>query len=455
MLSDKLVRKNRVKTTVKTTLINLENVSLDDLIIQLFTIVDDEDMKNLLKRYEKIILLAKVDSEKFSKSLYKFFQENSYEIKRKNLYRKFYDFKLEMDTTYRLADLNINIFNAYFSLLMEQGEFLQPMGRTTCGVDSKGKPLTIPEPYLRIDYPLVEHSHLSGEEFVNAIAKTSKQYGYKLDDYIMEDFNSAANQQKYISHMFSYMIPFINEETYDILPYPFAKLPQTISYGTATRQWMDNKEYSELLLSRSYILPKAGVKALIKNVPDVDSILLMETTVNNLPYLLYKVELQKGKYISGYYDINNKIFISPWELELFNRLNVISHSIIENLVLEIYSLLVIDFDNEIIKSDREKAIIVDDIKMAMEIGDIPIVQFMYKGKNTKDNDKNKPSSFTVHYDKSKYIEIQKNINYYIRKLPLGASASEEAKALAREYGYTLKPNETFVKPFTKKVHHKI
>ena len=44
-----------------------------------------------------------------------------------------------------------------------------------------------------------------------------------------------------------------------------------------------------------------------------------------------------------------------------------------------------------------------------------------------------------------------SIQGYIRKLPAGHKASEEAKELAESLGYDLDSNETYVRPFIKQV----
>ena len=44
-----------------------------------------------------------------------------------------------------------------------------------------------------------------------------------------------------------------------------------------------------------------------------------------------------------------------------------------------------------------------------------------------------------------------SIQGYIRKLPAGHKASEEARELAESLGYDLEANETYVRPFIKQV----
>lgn len=76
------------------------------------------------------------------------------------------------------------------------------------------------------------------------------------------------------------------------------------------------------------------------------------------------------------------------------------------------------------------------------------VRFEYK-KQTKS--KNDETEFR-YFDKSNYQEIEVHINPFIRKLPVGAVASDEARAFARELGYKLKPGETFVRPHSRRTY---
>jgi|GEM_PF-5191192 len=55
------------------------------------------------------------------------------------------------------------------------------------------------------------------------------------------------------------------------------------------------------------------------------------------------------------------------------------------------------------------------------------------------------------YNKDTYTMEQKSISGYIRSLPDGQQASEDAVAYAKQLGYELPPNKTYVRPFQKYV----
>ena len=53
--------------------------------------------------------------------------------------------------------------------------------------------------------------------------------------------------------------------------------------------------------------------------------------------------------------------------------------------------------------------------------------------------------------RGEYETAETSIQGYIRKLPAGQKASQEAKELAESLGYDLEPNETYVRPFIRQV----
>ena len=149
----------------------------------------------------------------------------------------------------------------------------------------------------------------------------------------------------------------------------------------------------------------------------------------------------------SFYDISIKQFFSIWKETDEGK---IYHYQVENFILEVYCHLTSDIGYDRKKNSKLK--VVNDINSVEDYYEQqPIAQFVY---NNNENVSNKSKTpFKRSYDKSQYIEISKFINPFIRKLPLGWKASEQAIKIAEKYGYDLKENETFVKPFEKKVIH--
>lgn len=61
------------------------------------------------------------------------------------------------------------------------------------------------------------------------------------------------------------------------------------------------------------------------------------------------------------------------------------------------------------------------------------------------------TSVTKKLDHNNYYSEQRSINGYIRKLPKGSNASEQATNYAKQLGIELEQDETYVKPFIKHV----
>ena len=87
------------------------------------------------------------------------------------------------------------------------------------------------------------------------------------------------------------------------------------------------------------------------------------------------------------------------------------------------------------------------------VGDVPegkpAVQFLSR------QPKHDPAQADAEYiplDKSQYAAVISQIGPFIRRLPFGAKASEEAKARAREFGILLGEGETFVRPHKKTIY---
>lgn len=58
------------------------------------------------------------------------------------------------------------------------------------------------------------------------------------------------------------------------------------------------------------------------------------------------------------------------------------------------------------------------------------------------------------YNREDYKAVWTDVHPFVRRLPMGSTASSEARKLARDMGYVLQPGETFVRPHSKKVHGK-
>ncbi|MDU1687918.1 MAG: hypothetical protein E6843_14465, partial [Clostridium perfringens] len=122
-------------------------------------------------------------------------------------------------------------------------------------------------------------------------------------------------------------------------------------------------------------------------------------------------------------DINNEFFFSVWRGSLEGE---ICHKMIENFVLEAYLRVTTN------RIDNEE-----------DLGYYNNFNFYYK----YDDELSQVSK--KKYRKGEYFKEITKIKPYIRKLPQGAKASDEARELALKYGYLLEDGETFVNEFKK------
>lgn len=448
MLDINLVRKRRTKIISKIILGLIEVVSLEELLHQLF-LVNVEEYKEFITKYEKLIILAFSNSDKFKEVFYRELKNTTLYIKKNNLYRDYFNFAHSLFTNIQLQDINREVGIVYSSLIMEQASYFSPEDKSMAGISLKdNKPIFIPEPFLYLDYPFTEYEEdkknkkVSGPLNLSVLKSYFSRYGYNIRN--SNELDSHMANEKCISNMIFQMIPFINEKTMDMLSLPYY-LPCN-GLGFSIPKWKETIYFKDNLLERKYMLPSSGIKILTKNIGTIKSVFLKETLLNENRHLLYKIEIDDNQFINGNYDIKNKYFFSIWD---FNEESLsISHMDIENLVLELYSYLTLDL--EIDNEDRNTIFITKDL-----INDEPnyrnqrMIQILAKDMNVSHN---KKDGFTIHYDKSKYIKINIHIDQFIRKLPTGAKASDNAKKLAESYGYKLKEGETFVKSFPKTVN---
>lgn len=461
MLDEKYVRKFRTRTSALCAIKSIDEIEINKLLLELYLPEIDSEISELAKKIEKMITLAKVDEQKFKSSLYVFFKENAKYIKKNKLYKKFFYFLLDIEILYRKKGVSNEILNCYMSLLMEQATYLCPLGKTIVGLDSNDKPMYIADPYPFLDYPMMEYEKKYGHknEFdLEKFKKCCNEYRIDFDEYYNEFNGGISVQERHISNMLSDLSPVITENTKDMLPIPFHKVqiePCEIFYK---RSYFSIPFLQDQIENRKYKLPESGVEANILNIKGVKSIIFKETEIYKKPFMLYKIKHDDGNYTSGYYSIDDKYFENVYDNYYMVSDLYENYIALRSIVLEIYANLVSDISYNL-DTDEQPLKIAKDFKEYFG-ADVPVVQFMYKGKgkgniksSTKSDNKDN-SGFTVHLDKSKYIKINKDIDFYIRKLPLGASASEEAKALAASKGFKLKPDETFVKSFVRSCYTK-
>ena len=227
------------------------------------------------------------------------------------------------------------------------------------------------------------------------------------------------------------LLPFINEYTYDILP-------QTV-FSNNTKLIMDILHQVDVpalknaLKRRKRTLPSAGVRINFSENSSVNYIILKEILYDNAVYMLYRLNTSDGD-LSGLYETKDQFFSSI--LSSSESHQYLSDRI-EALVLYCYASQVL---RDYPLSEIGKYISVSGTELLS-------ASCYSQGERLRNVYDRIPA--TLNKDNMEAGEAA--IQGYIRKLPAGHKASEEARELAESLGYDLEANETYVRPFIKQV----
>ena len=431
------IQRKRTEGTVFAVNSKIKGIPTEELITDLFLYTEDKIAMELVKRFESVLVKASMDSNFLKNNLHDFYIDNAKFLKENKLYKKFAEFTYFIYSNHSSGKSHSGAFSAYQDLLLQQFCYLAPPGKMVYGVTNSDELMMTDEVYPFLDYPVheINDRNIKG---INEIEKTFKKYGYSLET--IENWKEIISNERLLTNMVFEMANFINEETFDIFP---EKLFMPSRGVSRMREWKNTETYKSMLKKRKYILPPDGVLGIYRNTGKIYSIFFKELFMDSQVYLLYRIENNEEEGLYGIYDIKNDFFYSIYKDSTGESL---FHNFIENFILESYCHLTTD-----IEIDRKRNMA---LKVVEDINNVdfcypnqPVVQFMYKEKGKTADTKEKKYR---NYDKSRYKEMKVTVNPYIRRLPQGAVASQEAIDMAREYGYELSEGETFVRPFSRR-----
>lgn len=423
-VDEKEIRKIRTKATAMTVLTLVENINIEELIESLFIQSDDEFTRKMLKEYEKQLILAKLKPEEFNKNLNMFYSDMAKYIKKNNLLKNFLMFYYIVFKNQNKNALSNNIiFKLYMNIIPQQLDYLVNKENTICGVDSKNKSILIRDPYPYIDYPAFILKKSNRDISVENLKKEYKRFGYTIEN--QKDIAMLFNEYTLVSNSINLNSFLIDENTVDMVSFNHI----TLSYPMEIPKGNINNDILSYLNKRNRFL-KNGEIEINLIAGELRKITFKEVFLEDNLFLIYKLTNKEGKSFTGFYDINDDFFVSPYtEYSEYSDL----HNDIKSLVLESYIICTTDIDKEKTRFYELKMGISKTVEK-----DVKTIQRYYKK-----------------YNKDNLLLSCAEVSSYIRKLPPGATASEEAKENARKYGIELKPNETFVKSFEKTVYKKI
>ena len=422
-LDFKDIRKSRTKLTAKVIVDLMKQIEIDDLIQSLFIQTDDAITREMLNGYEKQLILAKMKPEEFIRNLNLFYIDMAKYIKKNKLLKNFLILYYEVFKKQHKNAINGSvIFSLYMNIIPQQLEYLCPSETILCGAETNGKVMTIRDPYPYIDYPPLILEKSKKPVNLENLKKEYKKLGYDINS--QQDIEMLFNEYTLIANNTSLLSFLIDENTVDMLSFNRIHL----TYPIVMPPYKMDDYISSYLNKRNRFLKNGEIEVSL-SAGEIRKIILKEVFLEGNLFLIYKIVNYKGLSYTGAYDIQDDFFVSPYsEYKEYTDLN----ESLKSLILETYIIYTTDID-------RDKTRFYE-----LEIKTSPMVE--------KDID-----TIRRHfkkYNKDNFSLALAEVNSYIRKLPNGASASQEAIDNAKKYGIELKPGETFVKAFEKTVYKK-
>lgn len=446
---DEWVLRKRTINTATMVIMSVSDLDFCDFELGLYLKCSDPDIGKFIRAYEKQMEEAVLKPEMFVKNIHSFYKKMADYIQEKEIWGDFIDFYefFTKKTRSKIKQGHSRIYNAYLSLVLQQFHYLKPStGEFECiGTNLSSGALLWREskfPYSDCGaYDLEKRFYdcIHGKKALSEkeIRKAYRKYGYDVND-MEEIFYLGHYVNVYENNLYS-MFPYITEDTIDMLP----DEPYRHTLVEYPRIWKNTSFYEQELQHRRYMLPSRGIEAVYLNAEGIRKIKFREIFRGKRIILLYRVWSESGEF-SGHYDPMDGAFYSIYEHTDLQA----KHEQIKNFVLENYYILSCDAN-----IDRKKNYAIRQVESFQ--GEFhypyqPLVIFSCREKQA-----NEGKSPMKVYRRGEYVMERKSLAGYIRRLPAGQSASEEAVRLARSLGYDLPSNMTYVRPFQKHIRKRV
>ena len=436
-----IILQTRTLSTAVEILEWIQDMPFKKLSMSLYFYCQDVGMKEFTRAYETQLELAGANPEKFAMGLHRFYNEMAHKIQKENQYDLFFEFY------YRCVRLRIRnedekidatVSTAYQNLLIQQLEYLRPNKfdfRTfVAGRKTTGEILVREDPFPTFDLPIYElrSAFEQGKKFENAEEHLYEMYrkaGYEI--YNADDQMRIVAQDKIHTTTCCTLLPFINEYTFDILPQTIYNVNSDIIHEILT--WVDLDTIKADLKHRKRTLPTNGVRITFSGTEIISEILFKEILWDNSFYMLYRISTSNGD-LSGVFETRDSFFYSIFQTSVGHEYLTAG---VESLVLFCYATQVLGGEYNLEKINRFISVQGCDRLTATGYGQGGRLRNVYDGVQPK--------------REGDYVAGETSIQGYIRKLPAGQKASQEAKELAESLGYDLESNETYVRPFIRQV----
>lgn len=436
-----IMLQTRTLSTALDILGSIQNIPFEKLSMSLYFYCQDVGMKEFTRAYEAQIELAGASPEKFIAGLHQFYNKMAITIHKENLYDNFFEFyyrcvKLRLQNENQNIDSTIS--TAYQNLLVQQLEYMRPNKfdfRTfIAGRKTTGELLTREDPFPTFDMPVYEFRSVveqgkkisDPEEYLYELFRKA---GYNIHN--ASDHLRIVAQDKLHTTTCCTLLPFINEYTYDMLPQTIYNADSYIIHRVKVN--IDLSELRRALKHRKRTLPTNGVRITFSGAEIFSELLLKEILYDNSIYMLYRLTSINGD-ICGVYETRDGFFYGIFKA---SEAHGYLEERMESMILYLYATQVLGGEYQL--SDINQHVMIEgcDTLSAVGYGQGGKLRNVYDG--------------APHARNGDYEAAEASIQGYIRKLPAGQKASDEARSLAESLGYDLEPNETYVRPFIRQV----
>lgn len=439
---------------------SLREVPFEELMSNMYFKCSD-DMKPILNFYEDCLIDSKLNNDQFRLKLHDrllVFRDKIKAEHKQCILVEFFNILTQACIRKDYSKPIIKkIFSAYLSLVQQSiTYFYDDIHKYFYAVKEDGTFLTIDDPWPMIDWAHEEYADKTFKSIVEGkeidtkklLEETKKRYAkYGMIVHDVEDMMQISTISNNFGNVTASMAYYMSEQTKDMLPQNEVGL----KIESNPKKWLNTEYYKERLLKRNFALPGC-IKTTCEFAGDIKEVYFREVIKDDNVVMLYRVVTKtRGEYsdIPGYYIPNEKFMFLYYNVAEGAREE---SSIIENFILELYFLLTVR------RTEEEKQMKPYSLPLiAEEYEDVykeprwknqPIISFSLYGREEKKGREQKRA-----YKQGIYEYDDAKIGCFIRRLPVGQTASWEAITNATKYGYELEKGYTFVTPFARKQRH--
>lgn len=420
------IRKSRCLNGAEGTIDRIKPYSAEEIILASYVHTENENAKLLLQYYERMVILAKVNPDRYRRERDDLLVELTKFIHDQKLYREWVDFIYFLNM--HMAENRIQ--DAYKSEVMETWNYLTNYENVNIfGLTTDNQLLICDEVYgdwdiaLHKIQKLYRSKKITMEQMLHMYAKEDQKSGL----FMIE------RHENLIDISIFEMIPFINERTQDIMPVKWMEMA-LLQNLQLPRVWKNTDFYKEQLQSRKYKIDRKGCKAFFRNAGNIKEILFMEHVREKSVVMLFRMTTTKGSFM-GFYHIGDDYFFSPYR----GSDNRQVHEHLENFVLEVYTEIVCGLEK-----DRKR---IYALQEADDIDNIENFKSTHVYVEFGVFDKKYDTDDLVGKRRKGTKQKAHERGLAFRKLRVGQQASDEAYELAKEYGYIIPEGRTFVRPY--------